>query len=213
MTVHCSLKDQKTNHFLTVPDKVYSYNDHATSTGQSELWRINDLATYTLITSSNAGAVTLASNIGGEDAAVVCMNKEAGAMNLFETSFTNVTGLDIDDATAGAVGSAENVVTMLQKIYLDHEDIISKTAYDSYEIRAGNGTIHQALNTNIVAPNIVGFLASKTGLTDIAGGNITFVMDAGLDHKVFVAILGSTEADRFNDALALSDAIIKSFLK
>jgi D-alanyl-D-alanine carboxypeptidase len=139
------------------------------------------------------------------------MYSEAKNMNLFETSFGDVTGLDIDATTPGAVGSAENVATMLQNIYFDDTDIVDKTAFQSFNIYSKNGIIHKAQNTNIVAGQIVGFLGSKTGLTNIAGGNIAFAMNVGLNHAVFVSILGSTEDGRFDDALLISKAIINSF--
>ncbi|MDB5204500.1 MAG: serine-type D-Ala-D-Ala carboxypeptidase D-alanyl-D-alanine carboxypeptidase [Candidatus Taylorbacteria bacterium] len=211
MTVHCALMNNTTNNYVTVPDKVYAYNDHATSTGLTEHWKIDDLATYTLVASSNAGAVTLANTMGGEDKTVACMNDEAQKLNLFETKFSNVTGLDIDANTPGAVGSAENVVTLFQNVYFSATEIINKTAFENFNIYSKNGIIHKAQNTNIIAEQITGFLGSKTGLTDIAGGNLTFGMNVGLNHMIFVAILGSTEEGRFSDALTISDAVTKSF--
>lgn len=211
MSVHCALKTLNENFYIQTPDKVWAYNDKATSTGATELWKVRDLAIYTLITSSNTGATVLSDYAGGEEDTLRCMNNEAQKMNLFETSFSNVTGLDLDDKTPGSRGSAENVAAMLQNIYSANNDVMNKTTFENYNIYSKNGTIHKAENTNIVADKIVGFLGSKTGLTDIAGGNIAFAMDVGLNHKIFVAILGSTEEGRFKDALTLSDAVIKSF--
>jgi D-alanyl-D-alanine carboxypeptidase len=42
-------------------------------------------------------------------------------------------------------------------------------------------------------------LGSKTGLTDLAGGNLAVVFDAGFDHPVGVVVLGSSEKGRFED--------------
>lgn len=211
ISVHCSLKNLNVDHYVLVPDKVYSYNDRATSTGTSEVWSVKNLAIYTLLTSSNSGATTLAEYAGGEKTVVDCMNNEAQSMNLFETSFQNVTGLDIDENTPSSIGSAENVSTLFQSLYFADYDIVSKTALESYNIYSKDGTIHKAQNTNIVAGQITGFLGSKTGLTDTAGGNITFAMNVGINHIVFVTILGSGEMGRFEDALVLSKSILKSF--
>ncbi|MES2409063.1 MAG: serine hydrolase [Patescibacteria group bacterium] len=214
MSLHCSLQHLDKESYVEVPDRVYAFNDGATSTGAFEEWKTRDLAIYTLITSSNTGAETLAKYAGGEDKVIDCMNTEALKLDLFDTKFDSVTGLDIDIGAgiAGAYGSAENVVTMLRNIYINDTDIISKTVFPDYEIKSKNGRIHKAVNTNIVAQKMTGFLASKTGLTDLAGGNITYIMDAGLNHKIFVALLGSTEDERFTDALIINDAVIKSFL-
>ncbi len=211
MSTHCALKSLDRDMDIVIPDSVYSYNDTASSTGETEVWKVKDLAIYTLITSSNIGTDLLSDYAGGEGKIIDCMNKEAQKMDLFETRFRNTTGLDIDNVTPGSLGSAENVQSMFQNIYFSDYDIISKTSLKDFNIYSKNGTIHYARNTNIVAEQIVGLLGSKTGLTDIAGGNLVFVMDVGLNHLIFVTILGSTEEGRFVDALSISNVIIKSF--
>lgn len=209
-TVGCALDTLSTDMEVKVPDAVYSYYDGQAATGKSEVWSIKDLAIYTLITSSNSGAIMLASNIDGEENAVRCMNVTADSLGLFETSFANVTGLDIDEKNPGSLGSAENVVRLLQYVYNKYEDIVGKTAYPNFNILSKNGMMHKASNTNLITDKITGIMASKTGLTDLAGGNLVFVIDVGLNHKVYVSILGSTEMGRFYDAIALTNATLKS---
>ena len=46
----------------------------------------------------------------------------------------------------------------------------------------------------------------KTGLTDLAGGNLAVVFDVGLAHPVVAVVLGSTESGRFVDMQKLVDA-------
>jgi len=209
-SVGCSLDKLDIASDVIVTDSVYSYNDNATSTGKTEVWSVEDLAVYTLITSSNTGATLLSKYTGGEDGVVSCMNDYAQVHNLFETTYANVTGLDIDESTPGSIGSAENVVTMFRSVFAKYPDILEKTSYTVFNIYSKNGIIHKAINTNLAADKITGFMGSKTGLTDLAGGNLVFVMNVGLDHRIYVAILGSTEEGRFSDALKLSGAVLKT---
>lgn len=210
-TIYCTVDHIGPNTLVQVPDSVYSYYDNATSTGKTELWSVNDLAKYTIITSSNFGAATLARYNGGEEETISCMNDAAQKLNMFDTTFGSVTGLDIDSMTPGSLGSAQDVVILLKSVYEKYADIMDITTYTNFSVRSKNGIVHNAPNTNLVADKLTGFVASKTGLTDIAGGNLVYLMDAGLNHKVYVAILGSTEEGRFEDALKLNEAIIKSF--
>ena len=54
--------------------------------------------------------------------------------------------------------------------------------------------------------NIAGVLASKTGYTTLAGGNLVVAFDAGLNHPVIVAVLGSSYNGRFSDVTTLIEA-------
>ncbi len=212
MSVYCALDNVDENKIITVPKSVFE--PFASSTPEiSELWKIRDLAIYTLIESSNAGAELLAESSLGMNNTIDCMNKVAEEMELFETKFFNVTGLDIDGDRSGAYGSAENVASMLHNIYTKYPAVLGMTSYPSYDIYSLNGIIHTAENTNVASREITGLLASKTGFTDISGGNLTFIMNASLQHKVVVVILGSTQEERFTDALVISKAIIEPFSK
>ena len=213
MTVYCSVLNNDLDKTVSVSDGVFGHIGSATSTNIIETWSLRDLSIYTLIESSNEGAKTLARASGSENETLKCMNQKAAEMSLRETKFFNVTGLDLDSTHPGAVSSTENVATLLERVYDEYPDIYSKTANSVYKIYAKNGRIHTALNTNMVSDEIVGILASKTGLTDLAGGNLAYVMNTGLNHKVFVAILGSTEAGRFDDALLINRAVLESFVK
>ena len=51
-------------------------------------------------------------------------------------------------------------------------------------------------------------IGSKTGFTDLAGGNLVIVVDIGIDHPVIIAVLGSTYDGRFVDVEALIGASV-----
>ena len=52
---------------------------------------------------------------------------------------------------------------------------------------------------------------SKTGFTDLAGGNLALVFDAGIEHPIAVVVLGSSKKERFTDASALVAAAFAHF--
>ncbi len=64
---------------------------------------------------------------------------------------------------------------------------------------------HIAENTNALVGMIPGLIASKTGYTDLAGGNLVIAFDAGIGHPAVVVVLGSTKDERFSDAIYLSE--------
>lgn len=213
MSSYCALKNSNVEEVVLVPRAVFDLSVGTTTSNDFELWTIRDLAIYTLIESSNLGSEVLAENTLGINGLVECMNRSVEEMGLFETKFFNVSGLDIDADRSGAYGSSENVATMFQNVYREFPEILGTTAYDSYDIYSQNGIMRTALNTNIVSNGIVRMLASKTGFTDLSGGNLVFMMNAGLQRRVVVVILGSTQQERFTDALVISEAIVESFSK
>jgi D-alanyl-D-alanine carboxypeptidase len=66
-------------------------------------------------------------------------------------------------------------------------------------------------NTNQGVVQVPGALLSKTGFTDLAGGNLVVVFDAGMAHPVAVVVLGSTVEGRFTDVKRLMDATLAHF--
>ncbi|OGG72128.1 hypothetical protein A3H77_02565 [Candidatus Kaiserbacteria bacterium RIFCSPLOWO2_02_FULL_56_11] len=54
-------------------------------------------------------------------------------------------------------------------------------------------------------------LLSKTGTTNLAGGNLALVFDAAIGHPIAVVVLGSTETERFTDASMLIAATFARF--
>ena len=52
----------------------------------------------------------------------------------------------------------------------------------------------------------------KTGLTDLAGGNLAVVFDVGLAHPVVAVVLGSTEYGRFEDMQKLVTTARKAIM-
>ena len=155
---------------------------------------ISNLIDAALAQSSNKAASTLASM---DKNFIGLMNKKAEELNLNQTYFLNETGLDVSKETAGAFGSANYVVKIIKYAL--------KTNQDLFEATTNNLTI----NSNPYASTTTLLIASKTGLTDLAGGNLAIVFDAGFNHPIISVVLGSTEEGRFTDTQKLINAIFK----
>jgi len=53
---------------------------------------------------------------------------------------------------------------------------------------------------------VPGFIAGKTGYTDLAGGNLVVVFDVEPGQPLIAVALGSTQEGRFSDIRALINA-------
>lgn len=170
------------------------------------------LSDLVLIASSNDGAYALAAAAGevlsperGPEAFVAAMNVRAEEMGLTNTRFLNPTGLDISKTEAGAYGSARDVAFLMEHILKNEPDILALTTDSAARIWSNNGDYVDAENTNFYIDEIPGLLGSKTGYTDLAGGNLTVAYEAGLGRPIVVVVLGSTQFARFTDVMELVD--------
>lgn len=179
-----------------------------------ETLSIEELNQLALVSSSNDAAFALANAagalLGDRDPAqqfIAAMNIRADELELDSLAFLNTTGLDINTSAPGAVGNAKEVSFLLEYILEEYPQIISITQEDSTRVYNSNGIYHDADNTNAIISRIPNLLASKTGYTDLAGGNLTVAFDLGLDRPIIVTVLGSTRDARFTDVLTLIEAV------
>ncbi len=160
----------------------------------NEIWPLDDLARFTLISSSNDGAWALSENI---ENFVQLMNEKAKKIGMADTVFFNPTGLDISEAKAGAYGSAFDANQMAVYAFRARPDIFSITT--KMDENFVNSVGHYVRNTDILTEKNSSFLFSKTGNTLLAGGNITVIIVNSEGHKVAITILGSSFNGRFTD--------------
>jgi D-alanyl-D-alanine carboxypeptidase (penicillin-binding protein 5/6) len=165
------------------------------------------------MSSSNDGAFALASAAGnvlkpnsGAHSFVEAMNIRAEEIGLHETYFRNPTGLDISETEAGAYGSARDMAFLMEYIVKNEPDILTFTREDVARVYSKTGGFHDAENTNDYIDEIPGLIGSKTGYTDLAGGNLVVAFDAGLNRPIVVVVLGSSQEDRFTDVMELVNA-------
>lgn len=209
-------------------DSVKKEGDNGLRVG--EKWRARDLLDFTLLVSSNDGAALLAAAAGlvfvgagqntegtvpdavaRENDFVAKMNEKARSLGLVQTYFLNETGLDFQPNLSGGYGSARDVATLLAYATIKYPDLFEATRQPEFKVSPLDGKSRLAKNTNEAVVKIPGLLASKTGYTDLAGGNLAVLMDVGLGHLVAIVVLGSSEQGRFADVEKLSFTTI-SFL-
>lgn len=180
-------------------NQLDAFGDSGLLVGQ--VWNVKDLIDFTLITSSNDGAKALALSAFGnkESDFVLKMNELSNKLGLANTFFANETGLDMNsDQDAGAISSAEDITKILRFITFHQLENFRGTTslYKNFNV---DGTTYNVENTNSSVKQIPGLLLSKTGYTDVAGGNLAVVADIGLNNPVSIVILGSTLKDRERD--------------
>lgn len=189
-----------------------------------EKWNLADLLDFTLVVSSNDGADVVASAAGSarmqklhelgdspEATFVRAMNAKSEDIKLSQTYFVNETGLDPSINISGGYGSARDVATLMEYILREHPTLVSATIYETLEITSVSNITHTATNTNKIIGDIPGLIASKTGFTDLAGGNLVVAFNAGLNRPMIAAVLASTQEGRFDDIVQLVQASLLSF--
>lgn len=185
-----------------------------------ERWKLSDLLDYSLITSSNDGMHAVALALGAMENAnltdveivndfVGKMNQTAAELDLKNTYYWNETGLDASEYKGGAYGTAKDMAKLMEYVVSYHSDIVEATREVRAEVPSLNG-LYEAKNTNAIAAAIPGLIASKTGYTNAAGGNLAFVFDPELGRPIIVTILGSSEEGRFRDAGILINAVLSN---
>lgn len=179
-----------------------------------EVFKARDLADFALISSYNSAAYTLADGVGrllgsADPVAqfVAAMNIKAEELQLTSLTYKNPTGLDLSLTEAGAYGSARDTSYLLAHILTTHPEILTPTLTEYTRLYSTGGNFHEAHNTNNILEDIPNLLGSKTGYTDLAGGNLTIAYDAGFNHPIIITVLGSTRNERFADILRLVAAV------
>jgi D-alanyl-D-alanine carboxypeptidase len=185
------------------------YQDGPSDFLDGELLEAKALSDFSLVSSSNDGAFALAAaagaalsgGSGSTSAFVEAMNKRAEELGLTQTYFSNPTGLDENAHESGGYGSARDMAFLLEYLIKKRPEI-AEGSTDKYTKVTGT-TLHTATNTNDIVETIPGLLATKTGYTDLAGGNLAIAFDAGLDRPLALVVLGSSREGRFRDMRTL----------
>lgn len=178
-----------------------------------EVFTLKNITDLMLLASSNDGATALAIAAGkklglpGDPISlfIEAMNTRAKELGLHDTIFYNVTGLDLDMHQAGAYGTAREMALLMEYLIQNYPEVISVSTLDASIIKNTSGAYHQVKNTNEIVGDIPGLIGSKTGFTDLAGGNLVVAFDVSFNHPIIVSVLGSTRSGRFEDVKKLVD--------
>jgi D-alanyl-D-alanine endopeptidase (penicillin-binding protein 7) len=139
------------------------------------------------------------------------MNAKAQEINLPTISSKSITGLDFQNGTAAtAFGSAHEIAQLVNYIVTNYP-VIAASARQSSVTVFSNVKSHTYQNTNKYLGAIQDLMLSKTGYTQMAGGNLAISRRISNDASVIVVVLGSGREERFFDTLAINNAIARIF--
>lgn len=199
---------------LTVTiDQTALATDGESGLYEGERWNLKKLLSFMLISSSNDGAAAVAIALGNNQIRnfVDLMNNKSKELGLNTLNFTNPTGLDVDTTNeVGGYGSAKDVASLFEYAIKNHPDLLNATTYSSKSFSSDSFS-HLAKNTNTAILDIPNSLASKTGYTMKAGGNLALVFDRGLNEPVIMVVLGSSYDGRFTDIENLASSTLKTY--
>lgn len=166
-----------------------------------------------LVASSNdaAQAIALAYAERTSKSSTSLMASAISSLGLSDVRATNPTGLDVSSDISGGYGSAISVATLAEHILLLDPALALATTRPSVTVRSIDAGAHTLHNTNQDMRSIPNPLLSKTGFTDLAGGNLVVVLDVGINHPVAIVVMGSTKEGRFEDVLNLVDNTLDYF--
>ncbi len=194
-------------------DEAAIRQDGFSSLLRDEQFARKPLTDLVLISSTNDGAYALATAAGSTlndeapaNAFVRAMNARSEELGFTEMFFTNPSGLDISTTQSGGYGTAREVTMLMRHILTEYPELLTATAERSISVTSEDGYSHDGTNTNYYLDEIPGLIGSKTGYTDLAGGNLVVAFNAGLNRPVIITVLGSTRHDRFTDVVKLVDA-------
>lgn len=212
LTVYAALSVLSPSTPITIPAEVAKMEaPHAFNVGQT--FTLSDLARLTLTASLNDGAaaiaITTAERQNTSQSAMLA--GAAAALSLSQTYAMNGSGLDMSSTISGGYGSAHDVAVLAGALVKIAPAIAAATTRDSAQAVSEGGTSFSVKNTDPVTMSISRLLLSKTGYTDLAGGNLALVFDAGIEHPIAVIVLGSSKESRFTDGTTLVNATLAHF--
>jgi D-alanyl-D-alanine carboxypeptidase len=212
LTVYAALSVLSPSTPITFPAEAATMEaPHAFNVGQT--FSLADLARLTLTASLNDGAaaIAIATAERQNTSESAMLAGAAAALNLSQTYAMNGSGLDMSSTISGGYGSAHDVAVLAGALVKVAPDIATATTQNSAQAVSLGGTSFSVKNTDPVTMSISRLLLSKTGYTDLAGGNLALVFDAGVEHPIAVIILGSSKESRFTDGTALVNATLAHF--
>lgn len=212
LTVYAALLELSPETLVTVPrEAILVEGAHTFREGQ--MFSLFDLARLTLTGSLNDGAAAIASASAARRGISEreMLAGAAASLGLSQTYALNGSGLDVSTAVSGGYGSARDLARLAGALVSLAPSIAAATTQASAEAKSAGDTAFTIKNTDPMIGNVPGLLLSKTGYTDLAGGNLALVFNVAPLHPVAVVVLGSSYKARFTDGMALMAAAFAHF--
>lgn len=212
LTVYAALSSLSENARITV-SKQATLLEGPRAFSEGQTFTLADIARLTLTASLNDGAAAIAEAAASrqgisEDALLA---SAASSLGLSQTYAVNGSGLDVNAVISGGYGSARDLARLAGALVELAPAVAAATAEPVAYAFSEGGTPFAVQNTDPMVETLSRLLLSKTGYTDLAGGNLALVFDAGIRHPIAVVVLGSSPKARFTDGAALVAAALAHF--
>lgn len=180
---------------------------------EGQVLSLRDISRLTLTASLNDGASAIVSAAAAKAQRTESevLSSAASSLSLSQTYALNGSGLDVSSTVSGGYGSARDIARLAGALAAKAPKIAAATTRSSARASSEGGTAFNVHNTDPMVGSIPHLLLSKTGFTDLAGGNLALVFDAGINHPIAVVVMGSSIDARFTDANALVAATLAHF--
>lgn len=167
-----------------------------------------DLFFATLVASDNNATRALVRSTGiGEKDFVKLMNDKARALELSDTVFFDVTGLNDDNRS-----TALDVLKLAKQAFAN-PDIKAATSLKSYSLTTKTGRQQRVISTNNLLNSYLRVSAGKTGSTTAAGYCLVSEVETKDGQKIIGVVLGATShEDRFQDLKILLSWVMDNYL-
>ncbi len=212
LTVYAALTELSPETLIPITaDAVHLDGPHAFREGQ--IFTLDDLARLTLVASLNDGAAAImhATALRENRSYYAVLASAAAALELSQTYAVNGSGLDMSAMVSGGYGSARDLARLAGALVEKSPSIAAATTRNFAEAVSKGGTAFKVKNTDPIVDTVPGLRLSKTGYTDLAGGNLVLVFDVGINHPVAMVVLGSSMQARFTDGTMLIAATLAHF--
>lgn len=202
--------------------EVATVSQNAANTDGTKIWlapgekiTVENLLYAALIESANDSAVALAEhNAGSVEAFVKKMNKKAYEIGLYSTSFSNPTGLDIENTPPeetlnGNISTAYDL-TLLARYAYGKSFVRRAVSKKELEVASTNeGLQHKLESTNQLLDSYLNVLGLKTGTTDNAGQCFIAVIQNEEGNDILTVVLNSPS--RFQETKLLADWTFRTY--
>lgn len=175
---------------------------------KGQVWQLAELIDIMLVGSVNdaaravAGKFAASSTDGYASQFIDRMNTTAHQLGLEDTYFFNPSGLDINkNLISGGYGTAYDTAQLMDYILTQYPDLLAVTTQPSEVTQTANGENYRYENTNTALSSFTEVVGSKTGYTELAGGNLA--MGFNLSRPVVIVVMGATKQGRFRDMQTL----------